>query len=258
MKGFIFAAGIGSRLRPITDTIPKALVEVGGEPVIAHTLLRFMQSGINEATVNVHHHSHLLKKYLTSFAHENPIRINISDESDRLRDTGGGLLFATKHISPDEPLLVHNADIISGIDLQALLNAHILSGADITLAVQPVRKSSRRLLFDAVGRMRGWLNTADGETRPHIEKPDLLRSCAFSGIWVANPTALLPRLKDYAAKYGNVFSITHFFIENADKLRIFMYEVPENTPWFDIGRLDNLEKARKFFNERENSLAETE
>ncbi|MCR5575232.1 MAG: NTP transferase domain-containing protein, partial [Bacteroidaceae bacterium] len=125
----IFAAGIGSRLRPITDSIPKALVPVGGIPMLQHTLLRLKGFGFNDVTINIHHFGQQIIDFLQ--ANDNfGMTIHISDERDELLDTGGGILKAQPFLDGDEPFLVHNVDILSNIDLGEVYRSHVASGAD--------------------------------------------------------------------------------------------------------------------------------
>ena len=132
-KGMIFAAGLGTRLRPFTLEHPKALVDVCGRPALARVIDRVVDIGINDITVNVHHFASQVEKYLSEHAPEG-VTIHISDESDKLLDTGGGLVHAMRYLDGDAPVLVHNADIISDIDLHDILECHCRTGASITMA----------------------------------------------------------------------------------------------------------------------------
>lgn len=165
MKAMIFAAGLGTRLRPLTDNCPKALVEVGGKPMLGRVMQRLIDAGVTEAVVNVHHFAGMIKEYLT--ANNNfGITVHVSDESDLLLDTGGGILRARQWLDGGEPFIVHNADILSDVDLAAMYRAHEASGADATLLVAH-RQSSRYLAFgNADSRLHGWINTTTGQTAP--------------------------------------------------------------------------------------------
>lgn len=160
----IFAAGIGSRLRPITDTIPKALVEVGGMPMLQRTLMRMKDAGIIDVVVNVHHHAPKIIEFLAA---NNGFGMNIavSDESDELLDTGGGLLKAIHLMGEADAVVLHNADIYTDIPLLPLVERYTQSGADVVLAVNH-RSTSRYLLCDDSKRMRGWMNVTTGEIKP--------------------------------------------------------------------------------------------
>ena len=130
-KAMIFAAGIGSRLRPITDRMPKALVPVGGIPMLQRTLLRLNEAGFNDVTINIHHFGQQIIDFLQHYDNFG-MNIHISDERDELLDTGGGILKARHFLDGDEPFLVHNVDILSDIDLKHVYDTHVQSGADAT------------------------------------------------------------------------------------------------------------------------------
>ena len=150
MKAMIFAAGLGTRLRPLTENKPKALVEVGGKSLLEITIRRLKYFGVREVVVNIHHFGELIIDFLEQHSYFG-IHITISDERGLLLDTGGGLQKAAPHFQ-DAPFLVHNVDILSDIGLRGLYQAHLASGALATLAVRD-RQSSRHLLFDDAGRL---------------------------------------------------------------------------------------------------------
>ena len=162
MKAMILAAGLGTRLRPLTNNRPKALVELNGRTLLEITLTRLRSFGVTEAIINVHHHAQMIADYLHSKNNFN-MRLEISREDDQLLDTGGGLkkaswFFQENSANLDQPFVLHNVDVISNIDLAAMLQFHKENHALATLAVQ-TRKSSRQLLFDdrlqLVGRRIG-------------------------------------------------------------------------------------------------------
>lgn len=241
----IFAAGVGSRLRPITDTIPKALVEVGGEPMLSRTLKRMSAVGIMDVVVNVHHHAEKIVEYLA--ANNNfGMNISISDESDELLDTGGGLLKAMPLIGDADAVVLHNADIYTDIPLRPLIEAFERSSADTVLAVNH-RDTSRYLLVDSGCMMRGWTNVTTGEVRPASLTPEMLRTLdksGFCGIHVVNPKTLAPELQRYADAVGQKFSLTPFYIECVDHLDIICQHIPTSSSWIDIGKPASLAQAR--------------
>lgn len=245
MKGFIFAAGIGSRLKPFTQHHPKALVEVGGKPMLLHVIDRMLEAGISDITINTHHFSQQIVDYVSSLSKD--ALFHISDESQQLLDTGGGLLHAASFIDGEEPLLIHNADILSDIDFHQLLKCHESSNADATLAVQPYRKSSRMLFYDSTNMLSGWENIATGETRPTGFSPDGYTSCAFSGVHIITPSRVIPTLRRYALSHGNVFSIIPFYLDKLSSLSVSTCSLSENTQWHDIGKPETLEAARRHF-----------
>ena len=170
----IFAAGLGTRLRPLTDHTPKALIKVAGKPMLEHVILRLKAAGFDDIVINIHH----LGEQIIDFLRDNDnfgINIRISDERDFLLDTGGGIKKAEPLFDgSSEPILIHNADILSDIDLKALYQYHTQSGNDATLLVSH-RKTVRYLLFDKPSlRLRGWINKDTLQTKPEgfVYRPD--------------------------------------------------------------------------------------
>ena len=152
----IFAAGLGTRLKPLTDHMPKALVPVAGKPMLEHVILKLIAAGFNEIVINVHHFANQIIEFLKE--KENfGITIHISDETDCLLDTGGGIKKAASFFTDGEPFLVHNVDILSNTDLKSLYDYHINSNNDATLLVSS-RKTVRYLLFNAQQDLCGWIN----------------------------------------------------------------------------------------------------
>jgi len=163
MKAMVFAAGLGTRLYPLTKEVPKALVEVGGRPLLRLVLEKLVAAGIREIVINVHHFPEMIRSYL----HDHPlpgVTLHISDESDELLDTGGGLMKAAPWLMGGEPVLVHNVDVISDLDIGALLAFHREKGGVATLAVRE-RETRRYLLFDRDMRLTGWMDRQTGEIR---------------------------------------------------------------------------------------------
>jgi len=163
MKAMVFAAGLGTRLYPLTKEVPKALVEVGGRPMLRLVLEKLVAAGIREIVINVHHFPEMIRSYL----HDHPlpgVTLHISDESGELLDTGGGLMKAAPWLMGGEPVLVHNVDVISDLDIGALLAFHREKGGVATLAVRE-RETRRYLLFDREMRLTGWMDRQTGEIR---------------------------------------------------------------------------------------------
>ena len=166
MKAMIFAAGLGTRLKPLTDTIPKALVPVGGRPLIEIVIDRLKTAGFDDIVINVHHFADMIEEYVRS-RHDFGIRIRFSDERDTLLDTGGGILHAKSLLEGAGHFLVHNVDILSDVDLKSFA-ASAASDALATLLVSR-RQTSRYLLFDNGMHMAGWTNVSTGEIRsPYV------------------------------------------------------------------------------------------
>lgn len=249
MKALIFAAGLGTRLRPLTDTMPKALVPVGGRPLLDITLRRLIREGATEVVVNVHHFAEQVKAYLA--IHDYGIPVRVSDESARLLDTGGGLrraltLFRTE---PDAPVLIHNVDILSDAPLAAFHDA--CRACDAALLVSK-RHSSRRLYFDRTMRLRGWENLNTGELRgfdggdaaaSRFRSARRYRAYAFSGIHLFSP-----RLAAALEPYGESFPIMDFYLGECRRLRIQGWAQPA-LRLLDVGKPDALARAGAFMKE---------
>ncbi len=240
MKAMILAAGLGTRLRPLTNDRPKALVEVGGRTLLEIAISRLRSFGVSELIINVHHFADMIVEYLR--AHENfGIHIEISRE-DVLLDTGGGLKKAAYFFtqdSPAEPFLLHNVDVISNIDVHRMLQVHAESGALVTLAVQ-VRKTSRYLLFDDALELCG--RRSDKERKVEISRPaSQLEPLAFCGIHVISP-----RLLGILAEEG-AFPIIASYLRLAgegEKIRAFR---ADEYDWRDLGTAESIRRAAERF-----------
>lgn len=235
----IFAAGLGTRLHPITLCKPKAMVEVGGIPMLERVILKLKESDINYIVINTFHFVEQIEEFIianNSFG----IDIRISDERPTLLDTGGGIAHARKYLEGSEPILVHNADILTDFNISSMVRFHEDHNADATLLVSP-RKSSRYLLFDREMQMKGWTNTATGEVKPCGLDVTELSPFAFGGVHIISPR-LLPLLADYGKE---VFSIVPFYIDKCSQLTIKAYQPTSAYNWIDIGRPESLAKAQE-------------
>lgn len=247
IKGMIFAAGLGTRLKPLTDTMPKAMVEVGGIPMLRRVIDSMVSAGIAEIVVNVHHFANMITDYLERHRAEIPARIIISDESSLLLDTGGGLLHASPLLDDAEAVVLHNADILCDADLGLLAEMHLFTDADATLMVDPQRESSRRLLFDSDFRLHGRINLKSGALTPPGIDTEGLHRASFQGIHVVSPT-IFPALRTYAGAIGReVFSITDFYCDTAASLDIRGYVAERPSTWLDVGRPESLATARGLY-----------
>lgn len=237
----IFAAGLGTRLKPITDTIPKALVPVGGKTLLEHVITKLANQGFDELIVNVHHHADKIIDFLKE-KNNFGLRIEVSDEREMLLDTGGGIRKAAHFFNDGEPFLIHNVDILSDANLAELYRIHKESGNDATLLVKE-RETSRYLYFDEAKQLKGWMNTKTGETKSPFADfhPEQENKFAFSGIHVLSPT-IFEFMKDYPAK----FPIMDFYIENASQARIG-YHLNNNLRMIDVGKLDSLKEAEELY-----------
>ena len=239
MKAMIFAAGLGTRLRPITDTMPKALVPVCGKPLLYHTICKLRDAGYDDIVVNVHHFPEQIRQYLQE--HDFGVRICISDESEQLLETGGGILAARHLLAGDAPFLVHNVDIVSNLDL-ALLRAATRPGVMATLVVS-ARDTRRYLLFDDDMRLVGWTDTATGEVRspyPGLD-PSACRRYAFSGIHNIGPEVF--DAMD-ALGFTGRFPIMDFYLKACAEYPIRGY-LADNLNMVDVGKLDTLPEAEQ-------------
>lgn len=246
MKALIFAAGLGTRLKPLTDTMPKALVPIDGKPLLEHVILKLKAAGFNQIIVNVHHFPDQIIEFLKS-KNNFDLRIEISDERDKLLDTGGGVKKAKWFFDDGKPFLVHNVDILSNIDLQSLYQQHLETSPLATLVVSE-RDTFRYFLFDKEARLKGWINEKTGEVRPnHLANTELFNKLAFSGIQVLSPDVF--KLMDH---FSDHFSIVDFYLRNAAQQKIKAY-VPHALKMIDVGKLNVLTEAEQFVKNGQNS-----
>ncbi len=245
MKALIFAAGLGTRLKPLTDTMPKALVPIDGKPLLEHVILKLKAAGFNQIIINVHHFPDQIIEFLKS-KNNFDLRIEISDERDKLLDTGGGVKKAKWFFDDGKPFLVHNVDILSNIDLQSLYQQHLETSPLATLVVSE-RDTFRYFLFDEEARLKGWINEKTGEVRPdHLTHTELYNKLAFSGIQVLSPDVF--KLMEH---FPDHFSIVDFYLRNAAQQQIKAY-VPHALKMIDVGKLNVLTEAEQFVRNSEN------
>ena len=236
----IFAAGLGTRLKPLTDSIPKALVPIGGKPLLQHIIEKLSASGFDEIVINVHHFSAQIIQFLQKNNHFG-VHIDISDESGKLLDTGGGIRKAAAFLKGNAPFLVHNVDILSNADLKELYNDHVQREDMVTLLVSQ-RKTNRYLLFDEQNRLKGWINESTGEVKsPYPDfSPEKHQRFAFAGIQVISP-----EIFDWMKNRADKFSIIDFYLSIAADVKIKWYPV-DNLEMIDVGKIDSLKEAEEF------------
>ncbi len=260
MKALIFAAGLGTRLKPITDTLPKALVPVAGEPLLHILIEKLKRAGYTEVVINLHHFAGKIRDYVEQ-NNNFGIEIQFSDETDLLRETGGGIRHAATLLNGNEPFLVHNVDIISNLNFEDFLDAHYSESISLdtplaTLLVSE-RKTSRYLLFDEQNNLTGWVNLATGEVKSPFkelkrEPSDMfdadkflqeykLKKYAFAGTHIISP-----KIFEIMERWPEKFSIIDFYIEMADKYIIKGY-VKNDLELVDVGKLDSLDKAQELY-----------
>ena len=240
MKAMVFAAGLGTRLRPLTDDRPKALVELDGRTLLEIVLARLRTFGISEVVVNVHHFAAKLVDYLKA-KNNFGIHIHISRE-ETLLDTGGGLKTAAQLLlsapgPAEEPILIHNVDVISTIDLARMEKAHQAIRALATLAVQD-RETSRYLIFDEKGELCGRRLGRDA-TAEIVRASRQVKALAFSGIHIVSPQ-LLAKLTGEGA-----FSIIDSYLRLAGKGEAIQAFRVDEYYWRDVGRLADLQQAEQ-------------
>ncbi len=229
-QAMIFAAGLGTRLKPLTDTMPKALVRVGGQPLLWHVVMKLRAAGFQRVVVNVHHFAQQIVDYLKANDYFG-LDIRISDETGGLLETGGGIKKAQSLFDTSSPILIHNVDILSNLNLQAVYEA----GQSVLVVSQ--RQTKRYLQFDDDLRLIGWKNVETGQVKGREG-----RSLAFSGIHVFSPS-LFPLM----ALWPERFPIMDFYLQACSDHLIRGYEAT-NLRLMDVGKLDTLDEANDFIN----------
>ncbi|MFC2091042.1 nucleotidyltransferase family protein [Bacteroidota bacterium] len=219
-KALILAAGVGSRLRPLTDSTPKALLEYRGKTMLEHVVIQLATNGIRDIVINIHHHADMIIEFVRS-----KNNIEFSDERDLLMDTGGAIIKARRHLQSNGPFLVHNIDIFSNLDLKEMLALHEEEEALATLAVRH-RKTSRNLLIDGENYLCGWRNNDTGEQILVREKSEI-DAVAFSGIHILNPQVF------EIINRSDPFSIIKAYLELAENYKILTYSHNDDI-WTDM------------------------
>lgn len=264
MKAMIFAAGLGTRLKPLTDTLPKALVPVCGKPLIEHVARKLQASGIDEAVVNIHYFADKIEEWMASQPwitnkkenkSEGQMLMEISDERELLLETGGAVLHARRYLQGCGHFLIHNVDILSNCDIKWFAS-QTRPDALATLLVSD-RKTTRFLLFAPEDmRLVGWMNTDSGDY--HVTSPDIIpaqcRALAFSGIHILSDQ-VLDLMEEYVKekglpkdeKRGTRFPIMSFYMWAAAKRPIYGV-VAKELEFIDVGKLDALKPAEEFIN----------
>lgn len=236
MKAMIFAAGKGTRLKPITNQTPKALVKIGGQPMLWHVLKQMERANVKEVVVNVHHLGHKIEEFLSELDTE--IKCIVSREYDELLETGGGLKKAIPLLKTSEPFFIANADILSDLDFVTFKSLHSKLRPLVTLVVNE-RESTRKLLFNREGILCGWANKVTGEKIISRNSDELVEK-SFCGIHIAEPELL-----DMITESGK-FSILKTYLRLAENHEIRYYEQPQ-LKWIDIGTPEKLAEAEAIF-----------
>ena len=244
-QAMILAAGLGTRLKPLTDTMPKALVPVCGTPLLDINIRRLQQQGYDRFVVNIHHFAQQIRDYVA--LQDYAPQVLFSDETGQLLETGGGLKKAQQLFRDDEPILIHNVDILDNVDYEHFSRQH-LPDEDAVLLVSR-RKTQRYLLFDNAMHLMGWTNVATGEVKSpyeYVRRTGLsqhgepLNMFVFSGIH-----SFSPRLFALMDRFPDRFSIIDFYLSVCHRSHIVGL-VKDDLRLLDVGKLDTLEQAEQF------------
>ena len=249
----IFAAGLGTRLKPLTDTLPKALVPLAGKTLLQWQIEKLKAAGIRDIVVNIHHFPDMIINYLKD--NDNfGCNIQVSDERDMLLETGGGLRKAEEKFrslgvqefrSSNEGILICNVDILSNINIPTLLQAY--NPNEMGVVVVSERETQRYLLFNDENRLCGWTNIATGEVRGPIadyQSPIANRQLAFSGMQVLSPR-IFDCMDEVVKQKGEKFSLIDLYLSIAQKEILRAY-IPENYRMMDVGKIDQISEAESF------------
>jgi N-acetyl-alpha-D-muramate 1-phosphate uridylyltransferase len=237
MKAFILAAGLGTRLMPLTNNIPKAMVKINGKPMLGHLIDKLTRFGFTEIIINVHHYGEKIIDYVNSI-NINGVELLISDERDQLLDTGGGLLKAQNLLSDSENFLVHNVDIYSNIDLHKIYLYHKNSDNLVILAVKE-RYSTNYLLFDPDNTLCGWYSNKTNSKRI-VREQATYKELAFSGIQIINS-----KIFHNITETGK-FGLVPMYLRLAQNHKLGAY-IHNDKDVLDLGKHENLKKAEILF-----------
>lgn len=237
MQAFIPAAGLGTRLKPLTDHRPKALVEVQGKTLLEIAITNLIRQNVTRIVVNVHHFADMICDYIASHAWD--AEVLISDERDMLLDTGGGLKKAEPLFLKNEPIIIHNVDVLSHLDLVSIMAEHTDSMNVATLCTSK-RETSRYLLFDEGGELKGWTNTKSGEFI-WVEGPvQNAQNLAFSGISIIEPSIL-----EMLPEPDKPYPIIPYYLKIAKNHRISAF-IHSKEDWLDVGKPETITQAQKW------------
>ena len=236
-QAMVFAAGLGTRLKPITDTMPKALVRVGDKPLLWHVVMKLKAAGYERIVINVHHFAQQIVDYVT-MNHCFDMDIRISDETAGLLETGGGIRKALPLFDQNSPILIHNVDILSNLDFNEL----VPENAPDAMLVVSSRKTKRYLLFDEEMILDGWMNIETGMVRSPYKglDPHQSKQLAFSGIHIIWPR-VFPLLEAMPERFG----IIDFYLKYCHQFAFLGYE-KKDLRLMDVGKLETLDQAETF------------
>jgi NDP-sugar pyrophosphorylase family protein len=244
-QAMILAAGLGTRLKPLTDTMPKALVPVNGTPLLDLNIRRLMEQGYDRFVVNIHHFAQQIVDYVRQQDYAS--LVHFSDETEQLLETGGGLKKAQNLFRDDEPILIHNVDILDNVDYEWFARQHQPDEDAVLLVSQ--RKTKRYLLFDNAMHLMGWKNIETGEIKSPYEyvrrtglsqHGESLNMFAFSGIH-----SFSPRLFSLMDRFPDRFPIIDFYLSVCHRSPIVGL-VKQDLQLMDVGKIETLDQAEKF------------
>lgn len=237
MQAFIPAAGLGTRLKPLTDHRPKALVEVQGKTLLEIAITNLIRQGATRIVINIHHFADMMCDYISSLSWD--AEVLISDERDQLLDTGGGLKKAEHLFLKNEPIIIHNVDVLSHLDLASIISEHNDSMSIATLCVSK-RETSRYLLFDKDKELKGWTNTKTGELL-WVDNPiQNTNNLAFSGISIIEPSIL-----EMLPEPDKPYPIIPCYLRIAKDHRINAF-IHQKEDWIDVGKPETITQAQKW------------
>lgn len=245
MKAIIFAAGLGTRLNSITADKPKALVEVNGIPLLELAIRKLRHYGFKDIIVNVHYFSEQIKTFIKDLKY-NDVKVSVSDESEKLMGTGGGIKQAADFFKDEEAFLAYNVDVITDLDLGNLYRKHVISGALATLAVRK-RETSRYLMIDKSNILCGWKNVKTGEQIDTGRSQEQLISVAFSGVQVVSTKFI-----DLITEEG-FCNIIDIYLRLAQDFEIKTIQHQDGF-WFDVGKPEQLREVSKFLEKNKDVL----
>lgn len=243
MKAMIFAAGLGTRLRPLTDDRPKALVEVEGKTLLQHTINNLQGFGFNDFVINVHHFAGKIEEFLEASGNLGA-NIALSKEEGELLDTGGGIKFARPLLEGGGRFLIHNVDILSNLDIPAMCESCPADALSYLLVSE--RNTTRYFLFDDDARLCGWTNLTTGEVKSPFGKinPNKFNRFAFAGVHCVSDR-IFAQMETWPAK----FSIVDFYLQAAKENPIYAY-VQTGLELIDVGKIETLGLAADFVRRR--------
>lgn len=243
MIAMILAAGFGSRLKELTDKVPKPMIEVGGIPMIERVIRNLVEFGVKDFVVNIHYLAEVIVNHVSSLAKELDLNVNFSFEEELL-GTGGGLFKAKKYFGDNEDILIHNSDVYSEVNIEKLFKTHKSLNSQATLAIID-RDTNRPLLFDSSMRLSGWENKVRGKGERFGEEANL-KPFGFTGIHICNRSVLDYCLENIAELTDEFSIMTPYLRLAKDKRKVFGVDF-SGTYWIDMGKPERLAELRKIF-----------